>query len=461
MSARPPYLDRRNRRAFATFMVLWAIALVALVLVALQSTSFQQAAAGREAVGRVRAYWAARAGVEATIAKLTMDTINPDTSSAFSIQSDLASIARADVGKSASYTIRHFDGTQEVDGPEDAHSKINVNRMTVDDLKLLDMDDSVAQSIYNWIHGADDTAAIPGADEGTYTGKRYPYKPRGAAVRSLKELELVEGVDPKFLRGEDANYNGRLDPTEDDADPANTVTNNGDGVMDPGWTKYITAVSEGDRATSYAPSGQTKLDLRTASTTDIQTRLKVDQNQAQAISTYANNGAAKLSDFVRTDLATLAQNGQAATLLNGRQQQTTVTSLSKDELRAMLDECVIGSEVAADGPRKGKININTVPRETLVERFDQINKISDVLADAIITERDGRSGGFLSMMDLQDISSVTNDVLADLMEHLDVKSNVFVVSCRGRDAGTSQEVEIVAVLDRTSIPVIIRDLVVR
>lgn len=439
-------------------MVLWAVALVALVLVALQSSSFRRAAAGREALGRVRAYWAARAGVEATIAKMTMDTLTPDASSALTIQSDLASVARGTVGKSGSYSIRHFDGTQEVDGPEDAGSKINVNRMNVEDLKLLEMDDSTAQSIYNWIHGADDTAAVPGADEGTYTGKKYPYKPRGAAVRSLKELELVEGVDPHFLRGEDANYNGRLDPNEDDGDASLPADDNGDGLLDPGWTKYITAVSEGDRVTSYSTSGQQKLDLRTASTSDITARLKVDQNQAQAISTHANNGTATLADFIRTDLGTLAQDAQAATLLNGRQQQTTVNTLSKDQLKALLDECVVSTEIAADGPRKGKININTVPRETLVEHFSQI---PEDVADAIITERDARSGGFLSLLDLEDVPSVTTDVLADMMAHIDVKSNVYVASCRGRDSNTGLEVEIVAVLDRSSIPVVIRDLVVR
>jgi DNA uptake protein ComE-like DNA-binding protein len=448
----------RDRNGFATLMVLWTIALVALVLVAIQSSSFRQAAAGRETVARVRAYWAARAGVEAQIARLTMNTLSPDTSAATSMNSDLASVARGDLTGS-SFSVRHFDGTAEVDGPEDAHSKINVNTATTDDLMLLDaMDETTAASIHNWIHGFDETTGM-GADEGTYTGKHYPYKPRGAAVRSLKELELVEGVDPKLLRGEDANYNGRLDPSEDDGD-ASLPPDNADGLMDAGWSRYLTAVSESDRITSYGPSGTKKLDLATATVSDIASRLNVDQNQAQAISTHATNGSATLADYVRTDLSTLAQSAQAATLLNGRQQQTTVTALSRDQLRLLLDECVIGPEIASAGPRTGKININTVTRETL-ERYAAIEAISPDLTETILTERDGRSGGFLSLVDLLDIPAITNDVLADLMAHIDVKSNVFVVSSRGRDKNSGREVEITAVLDRSSIPVIIRDLVVR
>ena len=438
-------------------MVLWTIALVALVLVALQSSSFRQAAAGREAVARVRAYWAARAGLEAQIAKITSNTLSPDPSSTTTIYSDLAGAARGELN-GVTYSVRHFDGTQEVDGPEDAHSKINVNTLEADALQNIDgtMDETTAQNIHNWIHGVDE-ANPTGADEGTYTGKRYPYKPRGAPIRSLKELELVEGVDPKLLRGEDANYNSRLDPNEDDGDTS-LPADNSDGLMDAGWSRYITGVSELDRTSSLGPSGTKKLDLATASASDIAARLKADQNQAQAISTHATNGSALLADFVRTDLGTLAQSAQAAVLLNGRRQQTTVTALSKDQLKLLLDECVIGSELASGGPRAGKLNINTVTRETL-ERYNTV--VNDTLADAILTERDARAGGFLSLLDLEDIPAITSDVLADLMPHIDVKSNVFVVSSRGRDKASGQEVEITAVLDRSSIPVIIRDIVVR
>ena len=56
---------------------------------------------------------------------------------------------------------------------------------------------------------------------------------------------------------------------------------------------------------------------------------------------------------------------------------------------------------------------------------------------------------------------MTNDVLADLMDLIDVRSNVYRVTCRGRDTSTGAEVEIVATLDRSTIPVVIKDLIVR
>lgn len=438
----------RSRRAFATFMVLWAIALVALVLVALQSSAFRQAAEGRETVARIRAYWAARAGVEAEIAALTLNTLTPDTGSALTVTTDMDNVARADLG-SASYVIRHTDERGEVDGVEDAHAKLNVNTLDLEDLMLLDsMDESTAQSILNWIHGVDESSTL-GADAGAYTGLKYPYDPREAPVRSLAELELVTGVDPQVVRGEDWNFNGRLDPAEDDAN-GSWPPDNSDGVLQAGWSKFLTAVSE---LGGMAASGQKRLDLKTATVDDIASRLKVDRSQAQIIYDHAGTDSADLADFVRTDLPDLATS-TTGTLLNGQSQNAQ--NLTRDQLRTLLDEAIIGDPRQA-APRSGKININTVSQETL-ERFSRIDV---AVADAIIAERQARSGGFTSLLDLLSVPAVTTEVLADLMAYFDVRSNVYVVTSRGRDKATGLEVEIQATLDRSSIPVVIRDLVVR
>lgn len=448
---------RTKKRGFATFMAIWAVALTTLVLVTLQAVAFREAAAGRESVARVRAYWAARAGVEAQIAALSANTISPDPSSAFTVQSEMAAAARADVGASASYVIRHTEpgGYEELDGPEDAHAKLNVNTLDTADLMMLEgMDETVAQSIHNWIHGPDETALTAGADEGTYTGLRYPYRPREAPVRSLKELELVKDVDPRLVRGDDWNLNSRLDPNEDDGE-ASLPSDDLNGRLDAGWSQYLTAVSDGE---SWAASGQPRLDLTTASAEDIAARLKVDANQAAAISSYATGTTGTLADFVRTDLSDLAAQatgGQTGgTLLNGQTSQ--ITALTDDQLALLLDEATMG-ELARAGPRMGKVNINTVTRETLERQA----KVDAAMADALITERDARAGGFVNLTELLSVPSVDRATLADLMTTFDVRSNVYVVSSRGRDKATGLEVEIVAVLDRSSIPVVIKDLFVR
>ncbi len=443
----------RRRHAFATVLVLWAVALMALILTALQSSAFRQAADGREALARVRAHWAARAGVETQIARLTFNTITPDQTSALSITADLAAASRGDLPGST-FVVRHVDNGKQVDGPLDAHSRLNVNRLDVEDLMLLDsMDEATAQSIENWIRGSSSAGGL-GADVGVYTGLRYPYEPREAPVRSLKELSLVQGVDPRLLFGEDANGNGLLDPAEDDAD-ASPPADNADGQLDPGWSRFLTAVSELGLSGGYGLSGSRRLDLSVATASDIAARLSVDATQAEAIRAYASADGSTLADFVRSNLADLAASNQQTTLLTG--QQANVRNLSEDQLKTLLDETYIASELRGEWLRTGRVNINTVSRETL-ERFA---KIDPTVADTIITDRDGRSGGYVSLTDMLQIPGFTNIQLADLMAHVDVRSNVYVVTSRGRDKATGLEVEMIATLDRSVLPVVIRDLIVR
>src|SRR6185369_12898386 len=92
------------RRSFATVLVLWAVAVASIMLVAIQSTAWRQAAAGREAIARVRAKWAARAGIESCIAVLAADTLTPDPGNAFRTMDDLAQVSRGDL-KQATYSI--------------------------------------------------------------------------------------------------------------------------------------------------------------------------------------------------------------------------------------------------------------------------------------------------------------------------------------------------------------------
>lgn len=464
-------LNPRSRiapRGLATLAVLWAVALVAIVLVALQGTAFRQAAAGREAVARVRAYWAARAGVEATIARMTLDTLTPDVSSATAIRTDLESAASGSLIL-ASYAINHDEDGQDAVGPEDAHAKININTMTPEDLITLDaMDEGTAEAIAEWIKPEESeadsgtgTAATSTASTsssttasataaGAYEALRYPYKPRQAAFRSLREVELVTGVEPSLLRGEDWNLNGILDPEENDAD-LSPPHDNADGRLDAGWSRYVTAVSEPGGL--YSASGVKRLDLRTATAEDVAAKIKCDSSQGQAIIDHAKSGGA-MADFVRSDLSALAQSasGSSGTLLNG---SNAVQALSRDQLKLLLDETLTGEDEAK--PRMGKVNINTVSRQTL-ERLPQIDPD---LADLLIQERDGRSGGFASIADMLEISGMTNEMLADLMALIDVRSNVYVATVRGTDKATGIEVEIVATLDRSTIPVMIRDLIVR
>ena len=438
-------------------MVLWAVVLVAIVLGAIQVYALRQSVDARRQVARVRALWAARAGVEAQVAVLTAATLSPDAQSPLTVQSDLEAAASGEL-QLARYDIQHEVPTGRLPGPADAHAKININTATREDLLLLpDMDESIADAILDWIDSDDDTREF-GAESGQYLGMRYPYLPRNAPFRSIQELELVVGVRPEFVRGEDWNLNGVLDPNEDDGD-ASWPPDNADGKLDAGWSGWLTAESES--GPGWALSGQPRLDLTSANETDLQNRLGVDASQAQAILQAVQvNSELTLKDFIGTslgDLAVGATGGASATLLSG---QSAVADLTRDQLKALLDEAWIGDPGAPDDPAKvntGKININTIDEDTL----QYVSRLSTAQIDALIVERQSRQGGFASLTDLLDVPSISQQTLAELYDVFDVRSNTFVVSSRGIDTGTGLQVEVVATISRVRLPVEIRRLTVR
>ena len=53
---------------------------------------------------------------------------------------------------------------------------------------------------------------------------------------------------------------------------------------------------------------------------------------------------------------------------------------------------------------------------------------------------------------------MTRNQLARISNFLDVRSNVYIVSSRGRDAATGAEVELVATIDRSTLPAAITEL---
>ncbi|HVJ66398.1 MAG TPA: hypothetical protein VM510_00365 [Caulifigura sp.] len=118
------------------------------------------------------------------------------------------------------------------------------------------MDDTIAQSIIDWMD-ADDEPRELGAESGYYSSLEPPYAPRNGKLETLDELLKVQGVTPSLLYGEDANRNGILDPNEDDGDTS-LPSDNQDGVLDLGWSAYLTVYS---RESNLRTDGSPKINL--------------------------------------------------------------------------------------------------------------------------------------------------------------------------------------------------------
>jgi len=465
-----------KRRGFATMIVLWVVGIAVILMAAVESAAYRQAAAGREAVAQVRAHWAARAGVEVALARIEESTLNPDTQNAYALTDQLAAAADGVLGRAgagqAAYRISYIDSGVEHLGAFDAHSRININTMTADDLILLPrMTEDIADAILDWIDSDDDPKPL-GAEDSYYESSAYPYKPRNAPMRSLAELELIPGVTPQMVRGEDWNLNGRLDLNEDDGD-ASWPPDNADEKLDAGWSGIVTAAS---RDGGLSASGKARLDLATASPEEIVQRVRVTTDQADIISEYGATQGATMGGFIQRDLSRLVT---PAAFTSASSQ---ADALTRDQLATLFDEAQIGaasssasgsSEISSGGGTRsstdsssvsssnpsapsvpGKLNINTCAAEAL----EYLPELDPALADAIIAARESNPNGFSSIADLLDVPGMTRGRVARISGFLDIRSNVYVVSSRGRDAATGIEVELVATIDRSTLPAMIREL---
>lgn len=445
----------RNRRGFATLMVFLVIIFGAMVVSMVQSASYAQAAAGREALARVRAHWAARAGVESAIARLEAVREDDDDSDAYRMLNEMAAVADGELA-GATWTVRTTDDGNEVSGPADAASRININLATPDQLRSVEpfMPDDVIDAIQDW-RDADDDALPQGAETGYYGGLTYPAGPRNGSFRTIAELELVAGVDRDDVRGEDWNLNGLLDPNEDDGDES-FPPDNADGRLDRGWSGIFSTMSVEN---SNGRSGEPKLDITTAEEGEIQQRFKVSAEQAKAIRDYMQSGqAGGIPDFIRSNLSDLARltvqrrGGSRQEI----QQAARTQNLSREQLGYLIDEgTTIPAEVLQFVP--SRLNVNTANTKTL----EYLPEIEPEIADAIIAERSSKPQGFGSVAELLDVPGMTRESLAIVAQLLCTRSNVYVVTCKGIDDRTGLEVEMIATLDASSLPATIREVRVR
>ena len=455
-------------------IVIWSVAIAAVIVGAAQVLAFRQAAMGRESIAKVEARWAARAGIEETLAVLEYHTEEPDPSNARQLYKDLELVADGQLS-SGDWEIRHVEDGVEIKGPQDEHAKLNVNN--VDRLTLLELDGmsmDVADAVIDW-RDTDDNPGMMGAEFDFYVNRNLGYEPRNGPFRSIPEVELVAGAFPKYVRGEDQNLNGRLDPNENDggaSEPPDDV----DGFLDAGWSSALTARSAGSL---IGASGEARVNLKSATPEEMVERFGVTAEQANALSGFAKGTSAKMEMLITQDLQTLStgganasrtgatnnraptggkgdnQNIQQAGGQSGRSSSGApansgaagqrVQELDATQLRRIFQEGTLDS---AGAPIIGKVNLNTAPPSVLRALLPD----DPISADAILSLRSASSTGLLAISDLKGSSRITPEAIAAIAPYADTQSYVFTVTSRGRSATTGLEVEITAVIDRSTLP---------
>ena len=455
--------------------MIWAVAIAAAIVAGLQILSFRQAVLGSDAVARVQARWAARAGVETMIAIMEYHTENPDPDDALALILDLEDHSYGTL-ETGTYDIRHFLDGIESAGPLDEHSKANVNLLSSTELmNIEDMTPDVVGAIVDW-RDANEDAGMLGAEKTYYQNRGKSYEPRNASFRNFAELELVAGVWPDSTRGEDWNLDGRLDPNEDDGEQT-WPEDNHDGILDAGLSGLLTASS---LTSPRAASGEDRLNLATATNAEVVERLGLTEPQASALLAYAKTPNARLEQLLVVPLSTLSQGGAAAagganttggagaaaggkgsggSSTQGRTGRSSGGSsgatggvtqagpgnLDTAAIGKVMNECTLKEFTR---PEPGKMNVNTVSGRVLKEVFDMNPK----LVDSLLSRRDAKVTGLTSLAAVLDIPGMTPQILSSLATKLDVQSFVFTITSRGRSITVGGESEMIVTVDRSTLP---------
>lgn len=436
------------RRSFATVLALWVIGLTAVLVLGVQSAGLGQAFGARDSLAEVRARWAAISGMERMIAILADDTEDPHPTDAYDVYDRMSEAASGTIG-GGSYTIEHWEGGERFDGPADAGARINVARMSSEDLFWLpNMTDDLISRIIDWTDPDDEVSPL-GAELGSYLSQANSYEPRNGPLQTIEELELLLGILPMDVREEDWNLNGVLDPNENDGDDV-WPPDNADGVLDAGWSGILTVVSA---ESTYGLSGQPRVRLGLGlGGAELVGRVGITAEQADVIAQYAGTNSASLEALINTPLRSLPG-------LTGQPIDQQAQPLTDVQIGLLLEEAAIDSPWLDDtGPTlPGRVNLNTISEDALAYAPGVTSSIAEIL----IRERAGRALGFRTVADLLEVPGLTRGRVQELIQTFGFRSSVFVIRSVGMDEASGMRVELIATVDRSRLPVVIRDVVIR
>ncbi len=414
-------------------VVVWAISICALIVGSLLVFSGRQSMLGVETLDDIRARWTARAGVESTIAVMAYHTVEPEPMNALAMILEMEGVAVGQT-KHGSWSISHNDlDGQSWGGPMDEHSKLNVNGDGRGYLAVIfsPLSWGVSPAIEDWLDEDDDPRDL-GVEKDYYLSLDARYEPRNDAIWHIAEMELIAGLDPSDIRGEDWNLNNRLDPNEDDGE-GSMPNDEPDGVLDAGWSGYLTASSVDGGATA---SGLPRIYFPLTSVPELVERLQIDEAQAAALLSMAQGDGFMLESLISTPLE-----GS-----EGGEGEATIAPLQDWQIQAVFDETATSP---SHQPNVGKLNINTASRRLMMDMYEG----REDMVEGILSMRFNRAEGITGIMDLREMPEMTDDLLEELAMTFTTRSNIYTISSRGQSGSSGAECEIITTVDRSTVPV--------
>jgi len=448
--------------------LLWCLALLAVAVVGVLHHSRLDLKITKNQSDRIQAYYLALAGIEKAKAVIFHDSAERKRGArnhSSAIYDSEENFRDVPLGRGQYRVIRQDapeKGGRLAYGVSDEQSRLNINTAPLNELaRLPDLPGEVAAALVDW-RDRDNNPQPGGAEAEYYSSLRPPYLPRDGRIQTARELVLVRGIDPARLLGEDENSNGLLDPEEDDGD-ASQPADNGDGILDAGWSRLIAFES---RVMNKNAAGQDRVNVQTADESALTGIPGITPEIARGISAYrGQNQLESIADLLEVQSMAPAPGGAppppnpSGPGNRGRGggppqpagapalQPTGQRLISEDLFLQIADDVTASQDTALEGV----ININTAPPAVLF----CLPGMTEEIARAIVAQRES-AGFFPNIAHLLRVPGMTRDLFKQIAPRITARSETFRILGEGvvPSSGARQRVEVIVQLGRSTIDVV-------
>jgi len=378
--------------------VLWFVVVLSVLVTGVARSARLNSRLSQGQYEQVRLSWAAKGGIEKSIAILGNDLTASDSQLDEWYQPHSLAMSQCDI----SLKIR------------DESSKLNVNVATLAQLKsFTNIDDSIAGAIIDW-RDSDGKVHSGGAESAYYSELEPPYRIRNGHIRTIRELLLVKDISKEILFGEDTNLNGKLDANENDGDQTEPY-DNGDGNLDQGLAAWVTCYSYHDNSK--------KLNLKSANEQEIKAKLGVSTEIAKWLSEKKPGSLSKMIH---------AQSPETPEKAKGGELDLETFEDIIDKITFTDDEYVLGL-----------VNVNTASYDVLYA----LCKGDEGIAKDIVSLREEQGGAITSIADIYN-GSIGIKSFNKIADYITVESKVFSVQSNATSQATGRVFTTEAILDR-------------
>ena len=435
------YQKNKSDSAMVLVLCVWLLVIMIVVVMGIVQASKVNIYISSAESAKVRAKWAAHAGVYFAVNEILQSPTGFHDS--INILSSLENVVNHKVSNDGVFSLIHEIGdTGKIEyGIIDESSKLNLLTATNDQIaNLAKINISSVNEAFRFLDidrssGSMSDKTISSIFESNYFAKNINVIARESLL-SMKECY-----------GEDTNINQRLDWNENDGELI-SPKDNSDGILESGLLHDSTLYSY---EINIDREGEERVDINNADIPFLADSLQISESEAMWI---VENGpyesiaelfpdtiaASDFANSLQTDVnATVQINANVTATDSDGNDILLAIRPSIQTVRRIYDKITV-----SDQPRiPGKLNINTASADIIAAFFG----ITDEQAETIVKKRKSIPQGFYTPAEVFSAGVLTYDQFFELAERITVQGNVYTIISVGSIPGSDCQYTVEATVD--------------